>query len=167
MTTYEAWKVSGDILFIDPDGQRFEGGGHVFANDKTIDGEPAFDAQIQGTWIWEGHEGWLGGEGTSAVLDILGRSSGGETHLRFDGAVSWSGFSLYFEDLVFGSGCDHALEGALAIRDPGGAWHWMSYSDCSPCVDLAFGGLDGEVLGQACLDFTPLTRDFTSRLDTP
>ncbi len=167
LTTYDAWQVSGDLLFIDLEGQRFEGGGHIFANDKTIDSQPAFDAQILGTWIWEGHDGWLGGEGTSSVLDVLGRTNDGKAQLIFDGATSWSGFSLYFEDLVFTSECDHAVDGNLAIRDPSGAWHWMSYTDCSPCVDVAFGGFDSEVSGEACLDFTPLINDFMSRLDAP
>ncbi len=159
----EYWVVAGDLLFIDPEGLRFEGGGHMIVDAVTTGEEMELGALLMGTWGWEGHEGWLGGEGSSSALELSWSQSGEGTRLTIDGATNWSGLSLYFDALVFTSDCDAPTEGALSIRDPSGAWHWTSPSDCAPCAEVFFGGADGEGIGEACLDLSPITDDLMLR----
>lgn len=147
----DLWALLGDFEIVDAEGQQFHSGGHVAAWTGQTETSRFWGGEIAGTWLWEGHEGWLSEE-VSASLSYDGYQFGEHPRtLTAQGGVTWHGTSLHFDELVFSEACPDHPGGVLSVRDPVGSWHRLELTECEPCAEVVFA--EGEVLGEACLDF--------------
>ncbi|MFZ5479125.1 MAG: hypothetical protein ACOZNI_20340 [Myxococcota bacterium] len=148
---FVGWQVHADATVTDAEGATFWVGGNVYHLEDT-DEEGAFvEERIEGTWRWEGDDAWLA-DWTSGLLTFTLRDT-----LAMEGALTFSGLSFAADGFSFDA--EGLASGTLSVRDPGGAWHTVTYAN-GACGDVTF---DGDALGEACLDFQPLLDTWASR----
>jgi len=144
--------VAGDFWIDTPEGHQMEGGGHsvIFRNDWVWIGE------IAGSWRWDAGSDWLQ-NGFSGALTMEYISF---IALNLRGAADINGTHIAASELSIELSCGGPT-GGLALRDPEGGWHKMTFSDCHPCAPVVFEGQD---LGEACVDFTGVLAAVGARL---
>jgi hypothetical protein len=131
----------------------------LYRDYDTFDGVPAFslylwgdfraaDAGLDGTWLDEGL-------GLELYADLVGEAGartvdwdGGIT--RIPGAIA----AARLDGLTLTSACDVEPSGGLWLWDTDDRWYEVDFDDtCDGCVHVT---LDGQDLGEACADWTPL-----------
>jgi len=138
--------VAGDFWIITPEGSLFEAGGHAV----EVAGDALWVSEVAGSWLWEDGPGWLA-SGFSGTL-VLEKVEG--IHARVHGAAQVQGTSWSANELILGPSCGLLpMSGRLGLRDPSGGWYTLPLERCDPCGTVSF---EGEVLGEACVDFTGL-----------
>jgi hypothetical protein len=145
--------VSGDFWIEDPEGRRLEGGGHSI----EVSGDAIWVGEMGGSWRWEGGDPWLvhGFSGSISIEFIPGLLA------QMNGAADISGTHIAATDLSLYASCDYGPSGSLSLRDSGGGWYTMIFSDCDPCTTISF---EGEAHGEACVDFTGFIQALELRL---
>jgi len=158
----DMWALLGDFEIVDEEGREFHSGGHVAAWSLQLAGMHRRGAEMSGSWLWEGHDGWLDQE-MSASMSYLVDSAGSARSLVIDGGLTVQGVTLHMEELTFGQGCPAHPQGELDVRDPSGSWHRISLEACEPCGPVSYGG--AEPHGEACFDFEGLVDAVIADLD--
>lgn len=152
------WSIFGDLLFLDPEYQAFDGGGDVWSEvSVSSSGDAERWTRHLGTWAYAGDPGLLD-EGVSGVLDQWHRRAAGADTLQVDGSVQFRGNSLRFDDLEVGldGACAGRATGALALRAPTGGWYRVDLGEsCGTCATAVFEGR--ETIGEVCLDLSAVT----------
>jgi len=158
----DMWALLGDFEIVDAEGREFHSGGHVAAWSLKLGGMHRRGAEMSGSWLWEGHDGWLD-QGMSASVSYVVNSAGPARNLVIDGGLTVQGVTLHMDELTFGHGCPAHPEGDLDVRDPSGSWHRISLQACEPCGPVSYGG--GEPHGEVCFDFDGLVEEVIVDLD--
>ena len=157
----KGWRVWAECLIVDADGARFEAGGHAWRREWQATSTGAWRQRdsFDGTWLWEGDDGWLA-EPVSGALEAMARRGPDGVLLTLDGAVTVRGLSVAARALSLGPNGE--VRGALGIRDPSGAWHEATF-DGGTCGALVFDEILDE--GEVCLDLSALEALRASRED--
>ena len=161
-----SYSIFGDLLFIDREQRRFDGGGDVWSTVSVHgDGDAERWTRHLGTWAYAGHDGLLDA-GVSGVLDQWHTRAGDDDTLRVDGSVQFRGASLRFEQLELGleGACAGEATGALALRAPTGGWYRVALGEtCGTCGPAVFEGR--EAIGEVCVDLSALQGQAREELD--
>ena len=175
-----AWNVellSGSTQMIDGEGRLIHWGGSAYLADGiSVDGYPVFFSSVTGSFMDDGAvEPWLQ-EGQSHTLMMYGASFSEVLPINaflVSGRMAWSGSgsgavtAIEFGDTVtyasqIGYPCPAEPSGTLAVRDAHGRWvdiefdvssDWQLTGECDGCGVASF---NGDVIGQVCVDISPL-----------
>lgn len=144
----------GDFAILDPEGARFAGGGELRSSTTTEGATRTVALHMEGSWVEEGREGWLGA-GFSAVYEGEVLLAPGELSVTITGGLGVGEADLFLDGLAWSSAGDCAgqLRGALGLRDARGYWtRWELGERCDGCGALTFH--DDQDLGELCLDLS-------------
>ena len=163
----DAWTewMLGDGWAHDPDGHRLVFGGEI-AWSGTRGASESWSQSVDGTWGWEGGEGWLAAVPSVAVsVDATGH--GDTLQATVHGGWTLNGDTVFLDDLRFDSAASGSpasgsaasrsapAGGAVRVRDDAGARATLSLrEDGSGCGEVR--AADGQELGEACVDASPL-----------
>jgi hypothetical protein len=175
-TSWSGADVKGRLSAVDADGAVF-----VFGGDAYVETGISADARqtlqragMRGAVVWTG-AGWDDASFTRDLLAELELTAtwagapmlavGGDAS-GFDGVVPAVVFDgIVAMDAALGSACPTELGGALRARDTAGRWYDLAFDggstpdaavDDAACDGCGAWSLDGEPLGDVCLDPTAL-----------
>jgi len=136
----------------DEDGSTFFGGGGInFGRIVDDDDVIIVNSFLGGSYRYPASSTLLA-DGTESSLFIDATASGDDLDLVANGGVGLGALYLYFYETSFSSStCDFMPQGRVGIRDENGYWFDLEMTGCEPCAKV---GLDGHVVGEACVGET-------------
>lgn len=180
-TPFDGAVVYGLGQIESPDGTSIEVGGSAGALVGTSsDGVTLYISSVQGSFAWdspEAAETWMAEGLHPSLTSYAAVVTAYDVHYvsldgGLDGLFDARGDavplptatlnSVVLADEVVGFGCDQEPAGTISLRSPQGAWFNVTFdvsSDdysltgvCDGCGEVSY---DGEVVGEACADFSP------------
>lgn len=176
---YDGAVVSGLGEIISPDGDAVVVGGTAGLLEGSTETYDVYISLVQGSFSWDGdgaEHTWLD-EGLQPSLQVYAVVAPDyDAHVLtvtggLDGLTDASGQRLdlatvslndiSIADEVVGSPCDQEPGGSIALRDGSGTWFSIAFDidednvltgRCDGCGEVT---LNGEVVGEACADFSP------------
>lgn len=159
----------------DEGGARFDAAGsaRLQTGEGTDDGDAfrAWGSTMMGTLLYEAGDGWIAGDSTpNLALTVRHYTGLGARTLLINGeaavedpyltAVTFT--ELHISKNLPRAACELEPEGSLHLRDPDGRWVELRFDtatgmDPDLCDGCGTVTEDGTVLGEICLDFSPLT----------
>jgi len=170
------WSASGAATVVDDRGNLLEIGGQAYHTSTSGPGYVSFTSVVAGTFSWEGAEAdgtWMS-EGVDPDFILYGQKVTGQLgdnrYMYVDGGFGGieGGWAVAFDENIIaepqpGVTCTEELTGTVGVRTPEGQWVDIVFdgdieaevdpADCDGC-GAAF--VQGEVVGQVCVDATSL-----------
>ena len=152
-----AFHLLVDGFVLDPDGERFVGGGEI----ELVREEPNWEATLGGSWGYPPAGAWMS-DPVSLTLGYSG-TSGAEWTLEVSGGYDdGRGHALWFDHTQFDRDCAGG-RGVLGLREDSGYWFTLALADdCSGCGAVTFE--DGSAVGEACVSLGAAAENFTRSL---
>ena len=114
-------------------------------------------AEMAGSWRWEDGSAPLAyGFSGNILIEFVD-----DFAVTMRGAADILGTHVAAQDYMLSAICDYGPSGKLSLRDPGGGWYELNFSNCNPCTDVYF---EGELLGETCVDMSGFVSALRSRL---
>lgn len=155
----DSFRLEVDSYILRPEGSLLSYNGDIRYDWGEIDGTLTWRGDVQGSFVDDDAEGWLG-RGASVDLLAKGTGAGDSAEVLLSGGCSVGVETVLFESLVWDPTC--GASGTLATLDGAGRAYRLSL-DCSPCGTVSQGTLD---LGQACLDLSAIAA-LVAQLEAP